>query len=196
MNSIKASRNRVLAPQVRFSALDHVFVFFKISQKASRNDFKINPLKFVHDFLQFLTIFLNEITTILPPLTSERGEWERSCFWIYLIYKARTRFCGSNVLSSPSTECYKTTRKNSQWPAHGLGKRSIPKSSIRKLQLSFQVIVRMCLCVSATFILQGKYIKPYLDYQDVVAEQLPGLKHGSLLWGFVVLLPQGRKFFY
>ncbi len=86
------------------------------------------------------------------------------------IFLEKYRYVSIFLTSLPSTGCYKTTHKNSQWTAHGLGKRSIPKSSIQKLELSFQVAVRVCLCVSATFILQGKYIKPNLDGQAVVAE--------------------------
>ncbi len=53
---------------------------------------------------------------------------------------------------------------------HGLGKKNISKCSIHKLELSFQVVVCVCLCVSATLILSGKYIKPNLDCWAIMAD--------------------------
>ncbi len=87
-----------------------------------------------------------------------------SRLYMYLIYKDRTQLFGSNVLSSPSTECFKTSHKNSQWPAHGLRKRNIPKSSIQKLQLSFQVVVHVsmdeCYILSLRKIYNSRYRSP------------------------------------
>ncbi len=42
--------------------------------------------------------------------------------------------------------------KNSPLPVRGLGK-SVPKSSIQKLELSFQVVVHVGLYVTAMFVL-------------------------------------------